>query len=70
MMRWLLRVLVVCVAAVMLVCGVAGFYFLVYSADLPDFYALKRYAPSQAQRVSDPCLPGDSIALSSRKMNY
>ena len=70
MMRWVVRILLGCVAAIMLLCGFAGFYFLVYSADLPDLYVLERYAPARSARVSDPCLPGESIALPYSSIGY
>lgn len=70
MMRWLVRALLICVAVVILLCGFVGYWFLVYSADLPDVKALARYAPAQATRVSDPCLPGDSIAIPYDAIGY
>lgn len=70
MMRWLIRVLLICFAAVLLAGAAVGFWFFLYSADLPDFKALARYAPAQETRISDPCLPGESIAIPNDAIGY
>jgi len=45
-----------------LVVGIAFFWFNFYSGGLPDMKALGLYTPAQANRVSDPCL-GESTAI-------
>ncbi len=70
MMRWLRRVVLVCCAAILVVGGVVGFWFFIYSADLPDFRALARYAPAQQTQVSDPCRPDASTAIPYDAIGY
>jgi len=61
-MRWLVRSVLFCVAAVILLTCVCLVWFFLYSRDLPDIGGLRRYAPNQVSRVSDPCV-GESIAI-------
>ncbi len=38
-------------------------WFFLYSGDLPNIKALVLYAPKQVNRVSDPCLDSDIVAI-------
>jgi len=62
-MRWLKRIVLCFVFGTLLITCICAAWFYFYSADLPDMSGLRRYAPKQATRVSDPCLSGDSIAI-------
>ncbi len=70
MVRWLLRILLVCFTVILFVCAVAGVWFFAYSGDLPDFNVLALYAPAQEAQVSDPCLPGVSTAVPYEAIGY
>jgi membrane carboxypeptidase/penicillin-binding protein len=70
MMRWLVRALLICLAAVLFIGACVGFWFFIYSADLADFRALARYAPAHETRVSDPCLQSESIAIPYDAIGY
>src|SRR5579872_5080190 len=62
MMRWLGRSVLSRAAAGVRLTGVCFAWFFLYSGDLPGIGGLRRYAPNQVTRVSDPCL-GESAAV-------
>ena len=62
MRRRLVRSILLCAAVVILFTGVSLAWLFLYSGDLPEIGGLRRYAPNQVTRVSDPCL-GESTAV-------
>jgi hypothetical protein len=62
-MRLLTRVLGIGLAVVLLIAGVGLFWVFFYSRDLPNIDTLTLFAPTQEAHVSDPCLPGASVAI-------
>jgi membrane peptidoglycan carboxypeptidase len=62
MRRWLVRSILLCAAVVTLFTGVSLAWLFLYSGDLPEIGGLRRYAPNQEGRASDPCL-GESAVV-------
>lgn len=62
-MRVSLKVIGVLFSLVALLMGIGAAWFFFYSADLPDIGALAQFAPTGTTLVSDPCLPGASMAI-------
>lgn len=63
-MRTLLKILLFCISAVVIVVAVGVIWFVYYSRDLPDNARLSQFAPANITQVSDPCLQGASLAIS------
>jgi len=69
-MRLLVKILLAFVAAVILAVSFTTGWFFLYSGDLPDIAGLRRYAPQQVSRVSDPCLGSDVVAIPYDAIGY